>query len=327
MKGSIRAATRVVGVCLSLLATTARAEPPSAPLAESPLIAYALELTFSEDDGGRDSFERKREVDHARYELEKSGPPHSSCASTLGASRFAQNYSRVGTALRSVGEFDESLRAYKSALACAPRSAAIYAELAWLYIHTGKLDAARLMIDRGIAINPDDHRVSSVRPRVDFLQERWADATARFRLAVVAGDSYEDNRIPYFQTYYWLAQRRAGVRTPQLVELPPADKDDADDNSTDDAALAWPAPILDTLMGRRTEAQLVQDIRDTDWEPWRRRRLTEALFYVGELRLAEGEIATARRCFAAVESLKVADFVEFAMARAELVKLQERAPR
>ncbi len=116
---------------------------------------------------------------------------------------------------------------------------------------------------------------------MDFLQERWADATARFSPAVVAGDSYET-------TGFLTSRPITGSRSVapeyalQLVELPPADQDDADD-----AALACARPDPRHLMGRRTEAQLVQDIRDTDWEPWRRRRLTEALFYVGAARLAE----------------------------------------
>ncbi len=50
-----------------------------------------------------------------------------------------------------------------------------------------------------------------MRARLDFIQEHWADATARFRLQVLEQkDSYLGD---YARCYLWLAQRRAGVRT------------------------------------------------------------------------------------------------------------------
>ena len=56
----------------------------------------------------------------------------------------------------------------------------------------------------------------------------------------------------------------------------------------------------------------------------RREWLTEALYYVGERHLADGEVETARRHFAAAVNLKVVSFVEYGMARAELARIRER---
>jgi lipoprotein NlpI len=50
--------------------------------------------------------------------------------------------------------------------------------------------------------------------------------------------------------------------------------------------------------------------------------LTEALFYIGQLRLAEGQREKARRHFAAVVNLKVVYYIEYGMARAELAKMR-----
>ena len=66
-------------------------------------------------------------------------------------------------------------------------------------------------------------------------------------------------------------------------------------------------------------------LRDCTTPESRREWLTEALFYVGELRLAEGDTEAARRHFATVINLRVLNFVEYGMARAELKKMRDRA--
>ncbi len=75
----------------------------------------------------------------------------------------------------------------------------------------------------------------------------------------------------------------------------------------------WPAQVLDTLHGELSEEALVRVIREdgvSDAREW----LTEASFYIGEMRLAEGDAETARRHFASVVNLKVLNFVEYGMA-------------
>jgi lipoprotein NlpI len=89
-------------------------------------------------------------------------------------------------------------------------------------------------------------------------------------------------------------------------------------NLTDD----WPRPILDTLRGGMSEQQLLEVIENQGSERRRREMLAEALYYVGEQRLAAGETETARRYFAATVNLKVLYFIEHHMARAELVRMQ-----
>jgi tetratricopeptide (TPR) repeat protein len=295
----------------------------TAAVTEPPLIAYSLELSAAHD--FRDANERDRALRAATYTLEHNPPPpNEACSKTLGARRFAAQYRAVAGLRMTRGEFDESMRTYQAALACTPRDASLHSDIAWLHVTMGQLDAARAMLDRGLAIDPDNHELTTVQPRIDFLQERWADATARFRLAIVVDAAPRSDLVDYYETFYWLSQRRAGVRVPELAPLPEhTDKPEPPDNDGSE----WPAPILDALKGDKTEAQVVEAIRDERWEHARRQWLTEALFYVGELRLAEGDVETARKHFAAVVNLKVTDFVEYAMARAELAKLRERAAR
>jgi lipoprotein NlpI len=88
----------------------------------------------------------------------------------------------------------------------------------------------------------------------------------------------------------------------------------------------WPGRIFETLQGKLSEAALIEVIRNFEPESERRGLLTEALYYVGELRLAEGDVETARRHFATVINLRVLSFVEYGMARAELKKMRDRKP-
>ncbi len=285
-------------------------EPPSSK-SESPLVAYALELPPAAPD---DAYFSENQLQAALHGLERHPPPRAeACSQTLGASRFASQYEEIATLHFAVGEFEEAIRANEAALACAPRDAGRYAAIAAANLGLGRIAPARAAVERGIGIDPDNHALLSVRAQLDFLEERWANATAYFRL--LALDKIESAWITkYDLCFFWLAQRRAGVREPELI---PGEKKPTD----------WPMPILDTLKGDMTEAELVAAIRDGPKDEDLRRWLTEALYYVGELRLAEGDVETARRHFASVVNLRELNEVEYGMARAELARLREKAGR
>jgi lipoprotein NlpI len=212
-----------------------------------------------------------------------------------------------------LGNFEAAIEANESAFACQPRVASYQASIASAHLSLGHIDEARAAIARAQTIDPENEAVRDVRARLDFIQERWADATARFRLQAL------DEQIgpylrEYARCYLWLAQRRAGMRNPELPETP-ADPEAAERKQ-------WPTHILETLRGELTEEALVQVIREhgvSDPREW----LTEALFYVGELRLAQGDAQSARRYFASVVNLRVLSFVEYGMARAELKKMRD----
>jgi lipoprotein NlpI len=255
------------------------------------------------------------------FEMSRHPPPSDEdCARTLGASRFAEQYAYLATIQDQLGNFEAVITANTSALACQPRVASYAAAIASAHITLDHIDDARAAVERGYAIDPEDPNVRDVRARLDFIQERWADATAHFRRQAMderyAGSPLGD----YARCYLWLAQRRAGVGDP---ELPPPPAVAVAVVPADTPRKHWPQQILDTLRGELTEESLVQVIRDTS-DRQTREWLTEALFYVGELRLAEGDTETARRHFATVVNLKVLNFVEYGMARAELQKMRDR---
>jgi tetratricopeptide (TPR) repeat protein len=306
----------VIAAGLVTLGASASANDcPKSETKDSPLVSYVMQLPQAEttDDVGGPS----RRLKAALYEMDRHRPPPGAeCSHTLGASRFSSQYVQVAAAREELGELDAAMEATNAAIACTPRDASLYATVAHLHLLQGRVDDARAALMRGAAIDADDRDIDVMRARVDFLQERWADAAARFRVVMTS----EEGLHPYWQLFYWLSQRRAGDCTP---ELPPQSK--LRDTDTEDDAREkpdWPAPILATLKGEMTEQQLVDLIGESKWGPDRRPWLTEALYYVGELRLAEGDPELARRYFAAVVILKISDYVEYGMARAELARLR-----
>ena len=287
--------------------------PNDSALATLPsLIAYALELDHPDS---KAQFRALANLHATQFEMARHpAPPDNECAHTLGASRFADQYAELGALQFSLGDYEAAIKANESALACLPRDASFYTSIASANLSLGHIADARAAIERAAAINPDNRGVQDVRARVDFVQERWADATARFRLASLSPES--DELADYHRCFFWLAQRRAGVLHP---EPPPSP------GEKDERKKHWPDPILDLFKGEITEAALVKGIRDEATGDEQREQVTEALYYVGELRLAEGDVETARKHFASVVNLRVLNFVEFGMARAELARMRERA--
>lgn len=302
-------------------ARPAAADSPDAPH-NPPLIAYALELSQSPSHTqDKALYIATTNLRSVTFEMSRNPPPSDKeCAHTLGASRFAEQYARLGTIHDQLGNFEAVIDANESALACQPRVASYQASIASAHLTLGHIEEARAAAERGHAIDPEDQDVRDVRARLDFIQERWADATARFRLEVLDERYVGANFVDYARCYLWLAQRRAGVRNPELPAIARAQVKEEDTPPTKQ----WPAQILDTLHGDLSEEALVQAIRAADHRE-AREWLSEALFYVGELRLAEGDTETARRHFASVVNLRVLNFVEYGMARAELRKMRASA--
>ena len=316
---SMRAALIATILASAAIAPLAAAADPDSH--ESPLVAYALEL--GQPDSRSDLGELHASASALRavtFEMERYPPPRDDdCAQTLGASRFAQQYAQLATIQDQLGNFEAVVQAYRSALACSPRVASYEASLASAYVNLDQVAAARAAAERANALDPDDLGIRELRAHLDFIEEHWADATARFRLlALGEGDT---RLAEYARSFLWLAQGRAGVRNPDVPERVPRDP-----SREETGVERWPGQIFDTLQGKLSEEALLQVIRDFTPESDRRGLLTEALFYIGERKLAEGDVETARRHFATVVNLRVLSFVEYGMARAELKKMRDRKP-
>lgn len=307
--GAATAARLALSALVAFSSSAVAANEPDAA-SDTPLFDYAsAQPTYTQP---FNEFVRKQiasiEAELARH----PPPPDEDCAHTLGASRFARQYSDLGVARSNAGQYEEAIATFQKALACAPRVSEYYGQLAGELMHVGRLAEARTTLQHGLALieNPaDGNALDSMLMQLDFIDERWADTVARLR-AMVATES-DDERATYYQCFLWLAQRRAGVRQPELVKRTEYEE--------------WPATLLRMLKGKATEAQVLDEVKDQKNEQRRREVLVEALYYVGQLRLANGEAETARRYFAAAVNLKVLYFIEHHMALAEITKMRERS--
>jgi lipoprotein NlpI len=251
-----------------------------------------------------------RQAEHALTQAK--APPDNECAGSIGALRFADLHADLAAARTGQGDFAGAAIAYRSAHACRPRDALLLSALSGVLFDARDYAGAREAIDAALAIEPRAVNANRLAGNIDFVEEHWADATARFRY--VAASDPERVQAGYGQLMYWLSQMRAGVPKPEFVERTPGD--------------GWPQPLLLYMRGQYTETELTVPIRQGDDEDNPQpnsstdERLCEALFYVGEAYWARGQLDVARDYFAALVNIKVIYFLEHGLALAEIAKLR-----
>jgi lipoprotein NlpI len=283
------------------------AAPVSALAAsQTPLLDYALAQSF--EIPPRDIAYSRRLAD-VEHELRQNPPPQSGCAEVLGAKRFASIYSDLGAARSNLADYAGAVEAFENALACTPRVAYLYGVLAAELIHLGRYLEARAIAEQGFEVDEREDSLNRVLAQLDYIEERWPDAAKNLRKAVASVQDNDD--AVYWQCLLWLAQRRGGMLRPQIISRESGEK--------------WPQPIMATLLGDLDEAGLVKNIESEKDSARRREILAEALYYIGQRRLADNQHEMARRYLAATVNLKVHYFVEHHLALAELAKFRARA--
>jgi lipoprotein NlpI len=290
--------------CLAIGVLITALLPPLASAGDAtPLLDYALTQTF--DPSTRD-VAAGQQVKGLQRALERHPPPAENCSRTLGANRFAAMYDDLGAALDSAGDYESAADAYQHALACAPRASHLRAPLATDLLYLERYGDAREVASRDDGSEQPDIELDTVLAELDIIDERWNEAIPR--LQRLATDSEDDEFAAYFQCLSWLAQRQSGVAKPALVSR--ADPD------------GWPQPLLAAFRGEIDEAEVTKRVDEEKSPDRRREMLTEALYYLGQRRLSEGEQDSGRRYLAAAVNLKVHYFVEHHLAAAALAKLR-----
>jgi lipoprotein NlpI len=251
-------------------------------------------------------------VTQVLHEVEQAKMPKpAECAGSIGAERYAALYMALGSARNDEGDAAGAAAEFRKALECRPRDAEILSALSAATFDARDFAGARAAIEASLAIDPRSVNANRNAGNLDFVEERWADAIARFRY--VAASDEDRVRASYGQLMYWLAQRRGGIARPEFVTRTPGE--------------GWPQPLLLYMRGKYTEAELVVPIRAGDDESNTQpdtntdERLCEALYYVGEEYWARGHPEVARDYFAAVVNIKVVAFLEHGLALAEIQKL------
>jgi lipoprotein NlpI len=252
-------------------------------------------------------------VRDAEHQLEQAHvPDDGACADSIGAARFAGLHIDAAVAYRDAGDLTAAAAAYRRAIACRPRSADLFAALAGVLFDARDLPGTRAAITESLKLDPRSVSSNRLAANLDFVEERWAEAIAKFRY--VAASDEDRRQAGYGQLMYWLAQRRAGIARPEFVARTPGE--------------GWPQPLLLFMRGEYSEAELIQSIRDGDSadnvipNTSTDERLCEALFYVGEEYWARGRPEVARDYFAALVNIHVLYFLEHGLALAEITKLR-----
>jgi lipoprotein NlpI len=281
--------------------------------ADTPLLTYAMQQQFAavpDDEASRTALAR------AEHALHVTQTPRENCARTIGAQRFAELWHDLGIARANRADHRGAIIALQRALDCLPRDIDMLASLAVERKWNGEYEAARKLLERALTI---DAAVAGVRQQIgqiDFIQERWADAIGHYRYAATRHQDTADAR--YAEIMFHLAQRRAGVVRPEVLRR---ERRPADEDADGDEEIEWPAAILETLRGARTEKELLAAVLDDSSYPGTQERLCEALYYLGQEWLARGERETARRYFAAVVNTRVLYFIEHNLALIELRRM------
>lgn len=275
---------------------------------EMPLFDYAQELPFVPM---TNDSQLRRRLARAEHDLKQTPPPAADCARTLGANRFAGLYDTLGGTWFAMGEITAAIDAFRKSIACNPRSANVHASLAAALINAGQPAQARAEAERGRVIDPDNVEASAILMQLDFIEERWPEAIAGLRRLIA--DTPDPERVTYYQCFLWLAQLRSKLGTPGIVPS--------------ELSEDWPRPLLDWLEGTLTEEQVLERVKDVGDDIRQREMLAEALYYIGQGRLARGEDEAARLYFTATVNLKVTYFIEHRMALAELEKIRASSDR
>jgi lipoprotein NlpI len=277
-----------------------------------PLLALARERERTRDKTPRGA-PGAAELREAEHQLQQAhAPADEECAGSIGATRYAALHIQLGQLRSGEGDFPGAAAEFRRAHACRPHDPDILAALAGVLFDARDYPAAREAINQSLAIDPRDISANRLAANLDFVEERWADAIGRFRY-VASGDP-DRVQAGYGQLMYWLAQRRAGIATPEFVPRTPGD--------------GWPQPLLLYMRGQYTEAELLKPVLEGDSDSNAQpntstdERLCEALFYVGEDYWARGQPEVARDYFAALVNIRVLFFIEHGIALAEIARLR-----
>jgi tetratricopeptide (TPR) repeat protein len=295
----------VAAIGLSVAAGSAGGE---AGATSHPLLEFAQERQrerAAEDPGHHRYF--ASQLGRVRHELALARPPSDSqCAGSMGAGRFAALHVQVGDALEDQGDHLGALAAYRSALACRPRDIAILRQIADALFVLRDFQAAREMIEQGLAIDPRHVALNRLAGNCDYVTGRWADAMSRYRY--VASSDLDPESATFAQLMFWLSQRRAGIPKPEWVPRRLGD--------------LWPRPLVLFVKGEYSETELMRSLRKSEEDPWViDGQLLSSLFYAGESWWARGESDVARRYFAAAVNLRRVHTDEYRLAMAEIARL------
>lgn len=273
------------------------------------MLEYALRQDFATLPG---DFERIETLQSVQREVARAGaPPAGACATSLGAARFAELRASLSAAHEALGDRREAVTAARAAVACAPRDPNIRVQLANALFQAGDLQQAATETIIGLGIDARHEALNRMQMQLDYVLERWPEVQPRARYLVSLAPKVPESL--YWEMFAAFARERS--LTGGAPPAAPAALDDEGD---------WPQPLWRHLFEDLGAEELIIILEAEDDLARRRGMLCEALYYTAQRRLAMGDDESARLLLARATQMKSLDYIEHAMARAELAKLRRR---
>jgi lipoprotein NlpI len=212
----------------------------------------------------------------------------------------ARYYNNRGGAYADKGDGEQAIADYSRAIELDPSFATAYMDRGLALNEKGAFAAALQDGGKGIALDPDDHTGWWVKGVAEFGLARYQASAA-----TLAGYLDRKPEDTYGALLLFVAQARAGE----------ADTDRLRSHAERFDLAEWPGPVVRYLLGEMTRDQVVE-AAGTDAPSH-----CDVSFYLGQRFLADGEKEAARVMLQSAADICPANFVEQALARAELSRL------
>lgn len=213
-----------------------------------------------------------------------------------------------GIALRALGRGNQAISDFTQALEVGtPDNAEVYNLRGLAYKDSGEYGLAVADHTNALAIRPIWAFATRNRARAYFFMGRYTDSATDFAAA------FDIERDPYTSIWRFLALTRANRSDQGLRNLRGETRRLREES--------WPTPVVKMFLGELTPNELVQLARDPN-DPQRAAGLaTEAMFYIGQMFLMQGDAKQASAFFERTLELGVTSFVEYDAARIELERM------
>ena len=205
---------------------------------------------------------------------------------------------------REKGDYERAIADYDQASMLAPSDARVFTERGLAYVLLGDYRQALRDFDRAIALRPDHALALEHRGRTHFFLGNFAQAAADLQ----RGRNF-DSTDAY--AVLWLHLARQRLR-----------QDDREDFTAHAAVVdtsAWPAPIVQHLLGRIGADSLASLAAVTEIKG--RRQGCVAAFYLGQQALLRGDLGGATASFETTRAECARESSEYKGAVAELQRL------
>ena len=219
---------------------------------------------------------------------------------------FIEAYSARGSAFAEKGAKTFALKDLNKAIELSPTDPNSYNNRGYLSLQLGDYDKALEDFDKAIRLKGDFALAFRNRGHVHFFEGRFDDAAKDFQASI-----QNDGKDPYGAIWFYLADARAQKQRGLEVLKSYAKLNDLDE---------WPGPVVSMLLGK-TDPQAVADMGRDDHTHLEKVRRAEALFYVGEQQVLEGNTDNAKKFFAAIKNTGLTGLMEVIAADVELKRL------